>query len=32
VTIPTVLTFSNERSSALAAIDAVGDGRGWCNV
>ena len=32
MTIPTVLTFSNERSSALAAIDAVGDGRGWCNV
>jgi hypothetical protein len=32
VTVPTVLTFSNERSSALAAIDAVAAGRGWCNV
>jgi hypothetical protein len=32
VTVPTVITFSTERSRALAAIDAVGEGRGWCNV
>jgi hypothetical protein len=32
VTVPTVITFSSERSRALAAIDAVAEGRGWCNV
>src|SRR5271168_4595891 len=26
------MTFSNERSGALAAIEAVASGRGWCNV
>lgn len=29
---PTVITFSEDRESALAALDAVGEGRGWCNV
>jgi hypothetical protein len=32
VTVPTVLTFSSERAAAVAAIDTVGEGRGWCNV
>jgi hypothetical protein len=32
VTEPTVITFSSERDAALAAIDAVAAGRGWCNV
>jgi hypothetical protein len=32
VTVPTVITFSSERAQALAAVAAVGDGRGWCNV
>jgi len=27
-----VITFSDDRRAALAAIGAVGDGRGWCNV
>lgn len=29
---PTVLIFSDDRAAALAALDGVGDGRGWCNV
>ena len=32
MTVPTVITFSSERAQALAAVAAVGDGRGWCNV
>lgn len=32
MTEPTVITFSNEREAALRALDAVGAGRGWCNV
>jgi hypothetical protein len=32
VTVPTELTFSTERTNAVAALDAVGSGRGWCNV
>jgi hypothetical protein len=32
VTIPTEITFSSERTSAIRAVDAVGEGRGWCNV
>jgi hypothetical protein len=32
VTVPTVITFSSERTDAVAAIEAVGAGRGWCNV
>lgn len=32
MTRPTVITFSSERSDALAALDAVAAGRGWCNV
>jgi hypothetical protein len=32
MTTPTVLTFSDQRDGAVAAIDAVGDGRGWCNI
>jgi hypothetical protein len=32
MTTPTVLTFSNDRVAAVTAIDAVSDGRGWCNV
>jgi hypothetical protein len=32
MTTPTLITFSTERSSALAAIDAVAAGRGWCNL
>jgi len=32
MSIPTVITFSDDRRAALAAIGAVGDGRGWCNV
>jgi len=32
VTVPTVFTFSSDRGAAVAAIDAVGSGRGWCNV
>lgn len=27
-----MITFSSERANAVAAIDAVGAGRGWCNV
>jgi hypothetical protein len=32
MTIPTVFTFSDSREAAIAALDAVGEGRGWCNV
>jgi hypothetical protein len=32
MTEPTVLTFSQDRVAAVAALDGVGDGRGWCNV
>jgi len=32
VTTPTLITFSTERTPAIAAIDAVADGRGWCNL
>lgn len=32
MTVPTVISFSDDRSAAVAAIDAVGAGRGWCNV
>jgi hypothetical protein len=32
VTLPTVIIFSNDREAAVAAVDAVGAGRGWCNV
>jgi hypothetical protein len=27
-----VLTFSDDRGAAAIALDAVSDGRGWCNV
>lgn len=32
LTTPTVFTFSDNRANAVLAIDAVGEGRGWCNV
>lgn len=32
MTVPSVITFSNDRAAAVAALDAVGGGRGWCNV
>jgi hypothetical protein len=32
MTTPTLITFSSERSAAVAAIEAVADGRGWCNL
>jgi hypothetical protein len=32
MTTPTVMTFSHDRDAAIAALDAVGAGRGWCNV
>jgi len=32
MSIPTVITFSDDRRAALAAIGAVGDGRGGANV
>ncbi len=32
MTTPTVLTFSEDRVAAVDALDAVGGGRGWCNV
>ncbi|MGB8196808.1 MAG: hypothetical protein WCF25_07360 [Acidimicrobiales bacterium] len=32
MTTPTVLTFSDDRVAAVAALDGVGEGRGWCNV
>jgi hypothetical protein len=32
MTQPTVLTFSEDRLAAVAALEGVGDGRGWCNV
>jgi hypothetical protein len=32
MTTPTIITFSDSREHAVAAIDAVADGRGWCNV
>ncbi len=32
MTQPTILTFSEDRAAAVAAIDGVGEGRGWCNV
>jgi hypothetical protein len=32
VTQPTVMTFSEDRVAAIAAVDGVGEGRGWCNV
>lgn len=32
MTTPTMITFSDDRGAAAAAIDAVSAGRGWCNV
>jgi hypothetical protein len=32
LTTPKSITFSDDRESAIAAIDAVAGGRGWCNV
>jgi len=32
VTLPTVITFADDRDAAIAALDAVGAGRGWCNI
>jgi hypothetical protein len=32
MTIPTVITFSSDRGAATAGLDAVGAGRGWCNL
>jgi hypothetical protein len=32
VTEPTNITFSDDRGGAIAALDAVSGGRGWCNV
>ena len=32
MTLPTLITFSNDPAAAVAALDAVGGGRGWCNV
>ena len=32
MTEPTKITFSIDRGAAIAAIDAVSGGRGWCNV
>jgi hypothetical protein len=32
VTLPTVISFADDRDEAVAALDAVGGGRGWCNV
>ena len=32
MTEPTILTFSEDRTAAVAALDGVGEGRGWCNV
>jgi hypothetical protein len=32
MTVPTEITFSTEQSAAVAAIDDVGGGRGWCNL
>jgi hypothetical protein len=32
MTTPTLITFSTERSAAIGAIDAVAEGRGWCNL
>ncbi len=32
MTVPTVFTFSSDRGAAVAAIESVGSGRGWCNV
>lgn len=32
MTTPTEITFSDDRGVAIAAIDAVSAGRGWCNV
>ncbi len=32
MTVPTLITFSQDREAALAALDAVSAGRGWCNV
>jgi hypothetical protein len=32
MTTPTIMTFSDDRSDAVEALDAVGDGKGWCNV
>jgi hypothetical protein len=32
VSAPTFITFSDDRGAAAAAIDAVGAGRGWCNI
>ena len=32
MTTPTIITFSDYRDVAVAAIDAVAAGRGWCNV
>jgi hypothetical protein len=32
LTTPTLFTFSDNRQDAIRAIDAVSEGRGWCNV
>ena len=32
MTVLTVITFSHDRGAAVAALDAVAAGRGWCNV
>jgi hypothetical protein len=32
MTTPTLISFSTERTRAVAAIDAAGAGRGWCNL
>jgi len=32
MTTPTLITFSHDRDRAVAAIDAVAAGRGWCNL
>lgn len=32
MTTPTLITFSTDRDSAVAAIEAVAAGRGWCNL
>ncbi len=32
MTVATQLRFSDDRSRAVAAVESVGAGRGWCNV
>ena len=32
MTVPTLIIFSHDREAAVAALDAVSAGRGWCNV